>query len=97
MYMRLLGRLAWRVALPRAAAAAPRIVAPVGYRSLSVSAIALKKKKGSGGSEPPAGAASQEAQFDPDAIAAQMRMHADKCREAVQGLVGSFGRVDACA
>ena len=97
MYMRLLGRLAWRVALPRAAAAAPRIAAPVAYRPLSVSAIALKKKKGGGGSEPPAAAASQEAQFDPDAIAAQMRTHADKRREAVQGLVGSFGRVDACA
>lgn len=93
MHARLQCRMALRLA-PRAVAVVPRIV-PLATpaRSLSVSPIAFKKKKG--GAEP-AAAAPAEAQFDPDAIARQMQAHADKCREVVHGLVGSFGRVDAC-
>ncbi|WFD36875.1 hypothetical protein MCUN1_003766 [Malassezia cuniculi] len=98
MHARLLSRLAWRT-VPRAATLAPlatqvpRIVlATTATRPLSVSAIAFKKKKG--GAEP-APAEPAEAQFDPDAIQQQMQVHADKCREAVHGIVASFGRVDA--
>lgn len=91
-------RSAWtapRRALPSLAAARTAALAAPMPRPLTTSAVVAKKKKGGdkGAAEPPADV---EGQLDLDALNDKMTKTVARCAEAVQGLIGSLGRVDAC-
>lgn len=94
-----LARTAWtapRRALPSLAATRTAAPAAPALRTLTTTAPLAKKKKGgekAAAAEPPADV---EGQLDLDALNEKMNKTVAWCADAVQTLVGSLGRVDAC-
>lgn len=94
-----LARTAWtapRRALPSLAAARTAAPAAPALRTLTTTAPLAKKKKGgekAAAAEPPEDV---EGKLDLDVLNEKMNKTVAWCSDAVQTLVGSLGRVDAC-
>ncbi|WFD29851.1 hypothetical protein MSPP1_000865 [Malassezia sp. CBS 17886] len=70
-------------------------MSPARLRRFHGSPWVAKKKKGKGSADADAHAAPEDGQLDLNTTAAQMSRTVGKCRDQVQSIVSSLGRVDA--